>query len=361
MLNEIPADIELPPAPSPTATGAIAGLDDAGLDELPFGVIGLDKASRVLRYNLAEARLARLDRQAVLGQPFFERVAPCTATEAFEGRVRRFMAGDASAARFSYVFDFRFGAQEVEVELLRGDAPVAVYLLINRQRFLEKRPEGERRAPGATLTELRPDEAQQGVRRAAKATSPTSAQREATVPSSLFAALQMAWDRIAPAGAPLFSMAWGEAWGRREMIELDTIVVEREGKGLRELPTRVALQEVARGLAARGFGAVRFDFEHSVSGVVVVHLERSLLAEAAGLSSLPRCALLAGYLQAVFSHLALKRLSVREVCCSGQGHAACAFAVVGEARRGRLLELVHKKNVTAIVDARDAVVTLVAS
>ena len=75
---------------------------------------------------------------------------------------------------------------------------------------------------------------------------------------------------------------------------------------------------------------------------------------------MPRCALLAGYFQAVFSHLSEKRLTVRETCCTAQGHASCSFAVVGEARRARLLELVHKKNVTAIVDVRDAVVTLVA-
>lgn len=356
----VPAEIELPPPPSPTALDAIDALDDAGLDELPFGVVGLDAACAVVRYNLAEARLARLDRQAVLGQPFFVRVAPCTATDAFEGRVRRFLAGDERERRFSYVFDFRFGAQQVEVELWRGSGRCAVYLLINRKGFLPKRKEGEARAPGVTLPELRPDEAARGVRRPQTATGPASSQREALLTTSFFAALKTAWDRIAPEGGPLFSLAWGEAWGRREMIELDTVVAERDGTGLRELPTRAALDAVAAALADRGLGKVGVDFAHGKSGVVVVHVERSLLAEAAGPSSLPRCALLAGYLQAVFSHLSEKRLTVREVCCAAQGHAACSFAVVGDARRARLLELVHKKNVTAIVDAKDAVVTLVA-
>lgn len=359
-LSEIPADIELPPPPAPGALADIVGLDDATLDELPFGVVGLDRDARVVRYNLAEARLARLDRQSVLGLPFFERVAPCTATEAFEGRVRRFIAGDARGDHFSYVFDFRFGAQEVGVELLRGDERVVVYLLINRVRFLGRRDASEARAPGATLSELRPDEAAQGVRRPAAEMSPSSAQREATVPASLFAALQLAWDRVAPVGGPVFSLAWGEAWGRREMIELDTIVVERDGKSLRELPTRAALVEVARALSTRGFGAAAYDFAHSKNGIVVVRVERSLLAEAAGRASAPRCALLAGYWQAAFSHLSQKRLTAREVCCVAQGHAGCSFVVVGEARLARLKELVHPKNVQRIVDERDALVTLVA-
>lgn len=358
MLSAVPAEIELPPPPSPTATDAVDSLDDTALDELPFGVVGLDASAVVVRYNLAEARLARLDRQAVLGLPFFARVAPCTATDAFEGRVRRFLAGDTSGQRFKYVFDFRFGAQEVDVELVRGSGRCAVYLLINRARFLPKRADAEARAPGITLGELRPDEQAQGVRRV-ESSGVASTQREAAVTMSFFSALKASWDRIAPEGGPLFSLAWGEAWGRREMIELDTVVAERDGIGLRELPTRAALNEVSAVLAARGLGRATFDFANGGAGIVLVNVERSLLAEAAGHSAAPRCALLAGYLQAVFSHLSAKRLTVREVCCSAQGHATCSFAVVGEAKRARLLDLVHKKNVTSVVDVRDAVVTLV--
>ena len=59
--------------------------DDAALDDLPFGVICLDAAGTILRYNLAEARLARLDRSKVLGRGFFRDIAPCTATPEFKG------------------------------------------------------------------------------------------------------------------------------------------------------------------------------------------------------------------------------------------------------------------------------------
>ena len=96
-------------------------LDDGELDELPFGVICIDRDGTILRYNLAEARLARLDRTTVIGRGFFDEVAPCTDTPAFRGRFDRFAAGDGAAVQsFRYLFDFKFGAQQVRIEMVRG-------------------------------------------------------------------------------------------------------------------------------------------------------------------------------------------------------------------------------------------------
>ena len=362
---QVPAEIELPPPPtgssSSEAMGNIDELEDDALDHLPFGVVGLDARGRVRRYNLAEARLARLDRQAVLGQHFFEKVAPCTATPEFEGRVRAFLAGGAGPVRFSYVFDFRFGAQEVEVELIRGGRRAAVYLLINRQRFREVRPPEQARAPAVTLAELRPDERELGVRRPeASAGSPTSMQRQVVMPAAFFGALRGTWDRVAPGGGPVFSLAWGELWGRLTVIELDTLSVEATGKGLRELTTTEALARVNDELSARGLGTMRTTFEQTKNGVVVIHVERSLLAEAGGPSALPRCWLLAGFFQAIFSHLGHKKLHVREGCCAAQGHQRCSFSVVGDIKKQRLLELVHPKNVAVLKDSDDFIACLVA-
>jgi photoactive yellow protein len=58
---------------------ALESYDDTALDELPFGVICLDEHGTIVQYNLAEARLARLDRSRVLGKDFFRQIAPCTA------------------------------------------------------------------------------------------------------------------------------------------------------------------------------------------------------------------------------------------------------------------------------------------
>lgn len=49
------------------------------LDALPIGVIVLDTAGRVLRYNLHEQRLAQRTVESVMGRHFFREVAPCTA------------------------------------------------------------------------------------------------------------------------------------------------------------------------------------------------------------------------------------------------------------------------------------------
>ena len=68
------------PRPAPTAFEPVQVtlLSETELDALPFGVICLDPDGKVLRYNLAESRLARLDRAQVLGKNFFRRIAPCT-------------------------------------------------------------------------------------------------------------------------------------------------------------------------------------------------------------------------------------------------------------------------------------------
>ena len=358
----VPADIELPRAPEKTER--LDDLDDEALDELPYGVVGLDVDGRITRYNLAEARLARLDRQAVLGESFFVRVAPCTATDAFQGRVQRFLAGSDASDAFAYFFDFRFGGQEVQVELTRGGRQAAVYLLINRERFVPVRSPELARVPAITLLELRPDEQERGVkRRERNGDFAISMQRQAVLPSVFFSALKNTWDRVAPEGGPVFSLAWGESWGRLAMIELDTLCVEQQGRGLRELPTRDAIGLIASHFAEQGLGRVVVDFAHGKVGVVVVHLDRSLLAEATratGRTTPTRCALVAGYLQAVFSYFGNKKLHVREGCCAAQGHERCSFFVVGDVRRPRLLELVHKKNINDLRDSDDVVRCLVA-
>ena len=66
------------PRSSPVLVDAlrVPEMSDAELDALPFGVICLDKTGTVIRYNVAEARLARLDRSQVVGKNFFRTIAP---------------------------------------------------------------------------------------------------------------------------------------------------------------------------------------------------------------------------------------------------------------------------------------------
>jgi len=325
----VPADVEL--APSAFDLTTLDRVSDADLDALPFGVIGLDPDGVIHRYNLAEARLARLDRNQVLGKNFFRRVAPCTATPEFEGRFRAFVAsGAVGVSRFEYVFDFKFGAQQVAVEVVRGALPGRFYLCINRKKFAPAR-EGLPAGFAAPLQkELAPDEEKQGVLRARQS------QRSVRVDPSMLAALRTSWDRVAPKGWALFCGEWGTQWGRLAVVDLETRALEEHGRSLREMPIKAVMELMAQHLADDGWGAIRVDFTLSPQGAFVVEMDRSALAESVGMSEIPRCHVIAGYLRAHFSHLAARLITVRELRCRSQGHAQCTFVAVSQQRKAQL-------------------------
>ena len=300
---------------------------DETLDRQQFGILCLDAGGKVLRYNLAEARFARLDRSTVLGKRFFGQVAPCTATPQFEGRFKEFVPGAAPTLRFPYVFDFKFGAQSVEIELVRG-TPNRFYLYVNRRTFLPVRKEAFRPAP--TQAELAPAEAQQGISRDARE------QRSVAVAAPFFAAMRSTWDRVAPRGWPVFCAEWGLKWGRLAVVDLETEALEKLDKTLRELPMRAVMELVSGWLSRQGWGALGADFSASRQGAFVITLQRNALAESIGFSEVPRCHLFAGLFRALFSHLSDKLLAVREVCCASQGHARCAFVVASLSRQAAL-------------------------
>ncbi len=321
-------------------TATIDGLDldqmsDAALDELAFGVICLDAEGTILRYNAAEARMARLDRANVVGVSFFGLIAPCTDTPEFHGRFDDFVAGrtDAPVVRFEYVFDFKFGAQDVGVELTAG-AEGRYYILINRKRFHAPReglPEGFE-AP--RQAELSPPEDELGSLR------DTHEQREVRAPLQLFEALLRTCDRVAPQTWKVFCYEWGVQWGRRAVVDLETHCLEQTEQSLRERPMREVAERLAKYLERQGWGALVVDLSTASSGGVLVELHRSALVAATRREGDKRCHLIAGLLSAVFSHLAHRRLHVEEVRCAAEGHPHCQFLVVGRTRRTTVERLV---------------------
>lgn len=81
-------------------------LSGAELDELPVGVIQLDRDGTVLQYNETESSLARLSQSDVVGRNFFREIAPCTAVRDFQGRFDEGVeAGDLDTT-FAYRFRF---------------------------------------------------------------------------------------------------------------------------------------------------------------------------------------------------------------------------------------------------------------
>ncbi len=326
-----PLAIVSPPEGAHFEPSRVPGMSDAELDALPFGVICLDPDGKVLRYNLAEARLARLDRAQVVGHDFFRRIAPCTATPEFEGRVRAFFGSARRVERFPALFDFKFGAQHVEIELVRVPANDCVYLLVNRTRFDAPR-EGLPVGFQAPLQgELAPGEFELGVMRDA------SARRVLFVNTSFLTALHQTWLKVAPKAWQGFSREWGWQWGRHAVVDLEADLLEEKGQTLRDLSMREAMERTSHWAAVHGLGTMRFDFTGAPHGLFEVTLERSAVGEAVGPSSAPRCSLIEGLLEAVCEHLAHRLLAVRELRCCAQGCRACVFVVATE-HRGPALE-----------------------
>ncbi len=308
--------------------------DDAQLDDLPFGVICLDDRGTILKYNLAEARLARLDRSGVLGKDFFTQIAPCTATPDFEGRFRQFTASRDPRISFSYVFDFKFGAQQVQVEIVRAATSRIrrFFVCINRMKF------GPARAAFAQVQaprqdELVPGEAALGVRR------DDAAQRVVMLPEIALRALRLTWDRIAPEGWSLFAAEWGFRWGRLAVMDLETELLETRGRSLRELPLDEALDIIRTHVESDGWGQLAIDVTSPTAttrGAAIITIERSALAEASGQSAMPRCQLIGGLVRAMLGHASQRQVAVREVRCAAQGAPRCELLAVAHSRRAAL-------------------------
>lgn len=333
----IPAERPTSAPRRPAAFGATQAdrLDDPGLDELPFGVVCLAPDGLILRYNAFEGRLAHLDPGTVVGRNFFTDVAPCTYTADFYGRFKALVDGEhgGEIARFRYVFDFRFGAQQVDVEIHRAPGTSRFYLFINRLQFLEERKGPEAREPAPLQAELATGEERQGILRNAHA------ERVITPPVSLFEALERTFDQQAPHLWRDLTHEWGLRAGRRLVIELETMGLEDTDKALRQRPMREVAEIIDNLVREQGWGQLRFDLSSSERGALRLELESSALAGRATKHG-RSCHLLAGMLEAVLTHVAQRRLHVEELrCASSTGTGCCEMIVVGEGRRDTVVEL----------------------
>jgi photoactive yellow protein len=110
----------------------VENLSAKDLDELPFGMIQLDRTGRILKFNQTEAKLARINRDRQLGKNFFDDVAPCTKVREFYGR---FLSGVNSRAlyeTFGFVFKFDHGWRNVAITLFYAEKTDSVWVLISQ-------------------------------------------------------------------------------------------------------------------------------------------------------------------------------------------------------------------------------------
>ena len=96
---------------------ALAPIDFATLELLPYGVIVVNAKGLVLFYNHREEEIAGKQRADVLGRNFFTEVAPCTQVQAFHGRFLEMVEQGLDSAEFNFVFPFVRGPREVQISL----------------------------------------------------------------------------------------------------------------------------------------------------------------------------------------------------------------------------------------------------
>lgn len=100
-------------------------LDD--IDDLPFGLIVMDRAARVLGYNAAESRLSGLSPQGVLGRNFFVDVGPCTNNYLV---AQRYADQPDLDEQLDYVFTFKMAPTPVRLRLLARAGSPRQYLAV---------------------------------------------------------------------------------------------------------------------------------------------------------------------------------------------------------------------------------------
>jgi photoactive yellow protein len=127
--------IELERRPGQLRATTAFGLQDGDLsrekiDAHPFGVIGLDRAGRVISYNRYEELLARRSRDEVLGKNFFREVAPCTQVKRFHGRFLDGVARRSLDTSFRFIFPFKDSVRTVFIAMFYRHDDDTVWVLV---------------------------------------------------------------------------------------------------------------------------------------------------------------------------------------------------------------------------------------
>jgi photoactive yellow protein len=111
----------------------LAMLDEVGLDQLDFGVIGFDNETLVQRYNECESKSAGIKSDRMLGQPIFTVVAPCMNNYLVAQRFEdAFETGAALDATINYVLTLRMRPVKVLLRLLAAPGAAIRYVLVCR-------------------------------------------------------------------------------------------------------------------------------------------------------------------------------------------------------------------------------------
>jgi photoactive yellow protein len=97
---------------------SIEALTAEEIDQLPFGVIGIDPEGAVRVFSKAEAKLSGYGARPAIGKDFFTDIAPCMNNALFKGRIDKARAAGALNIFFTFVGDFEDANRELSVRVL---------------------------------------------------------------------------------------------------------------------------------------------------------------------------------------------------------------------------------------------------
>lgn len=110
-------------------------IDDAGIDQLEFGVIGFAQDTLVCRYNAYESRAASLAPEKALGHPLFTSVAQCMnnylVAQRFEDTTTE---GSSLDETIEYMLTWRMRPTKVLLRLLSAPEYRTRYILVQWRR-----------------------------------------------------------------------------------------------------------------------------------------------------------------------------------------------------------------------------------
>ena len=112
----------------PAMAERLDATDEAGLDELAFGVVGLNPDGEVDRYNAHEERNSGLPRGQVVGRHFFSDVAPCMNNYLVAERLEETTLD----VTMPYVLTFRMRPTPVRLRLIRAPRSPRRWVLVSR-------------------------------------------------------------------------------------------------------------------------------------------------------------------------------------------------------------------------------------
>lgn len=130
----MPLTVPMPNRPPQTIDDVLDHVDRMSpeeLDRLPYGLIQLDAAGRILNYNAVESRLASIAKHEAIGKQFFTEIAPCTRVQEFYGRFKEGVIRESLDTSFHFHFAFKQNPRDVTVRLLYVRRTRTVWVLIS--------------------------------------------------------------------------------------------------------------------------------------------------------------------------------------------------------------------------------------